>query len=262
MLVAWSLANRRAGVACEERLTMKNVANRAHYFDFRTGSTEHPSLVSDPIPEFIYKKMERRWALKFAEGSVKIGSLFEYRDCKDKSGMIVDPHEGLEQAEVTSEMASDPMILMMIDGDVPPVGMPLYNQDDRRLVFCASESTSVPSEALPPEYDTWVQIAARPSIALIHEALLNRVPDVEGPVFKKVVYDPAIDGPDDSPPVRPFFTVMNNSLGLHDRWFTKRTKFKAQGEVRVGWLADPEVCSSPIPPLVVVGLQDYVTILD
>jgi len=53
--------------------------HRGHYLDARTGSTEHPSLVSDPIPEFIYKKMERRWALKFAQGSVKIGSLFYYR---------------------------------------------------------------------------------------------------------------------------------------------------------------------------------------
>jgi hypothetical protein len=53
-----------------------NSMHRGQYLDARTGSTEHPSLASDPIPEFIYKKMERCWALKFAEGSVKIGSLF------------------------------------------------------------------------------------------------------------------------------------------------------------------------------------------
>jgi hypothetical protein len=46
------------------------IAHRGHYLDAGTGSTEHPSLVSDPIPEFIYKKMERRWAVKFAQGSV------------------------------------------------------------------------------------------------------------------------------------------------------------------------------------------------
>ena len=66
--------------------------NRGQYLDARTGSTEHPSLISDPIPKFIYKKMERRWALKFAEGSVQIGSLLYYRSIKDESGMIVDPH--------------------------------------------------------------------------------------------------------------------------------------------------------------------------
>jgi hypothetical protein len=236
--------------------------HRAFYFDARTGpSTEHPSLVSDAIPEFIYKKMERRWALKFAEGSVKIGSLFYYRTVKDESGMIVDPHEGLEAVEVTSELAADPMLLMMARGN-PPVGTLLCNEDNRRLVFCASESTSVPSEALSPEYDTWVQIEAKPAIELIHQELLKHVPGVEGPVFKRVIYDSAIDGPGDLPPVRPFHVLIDNALQVHDRWFTKRTRFKAQGEVRVGWLADPSVCSNHISPLAVAGLQAHVRLLD
>jgi hypothetical protein len=232
--------------------------NRAHYFDARTGSTEHPSLVSDPLPKFIYKRMERRWALKFSEGSVRISSLSYYRTLEDDSGMIADPHEGLEEFEVTSECATDPMLLFIADGSVPPVGSRLFNQDDRRLVFCASESVSIPSEALTHEYDTWVQIEAAPAIALIHQELMKHAPDIEGPVFKRVIYDPAIDGPDSS---GPFDALLNNALGLHARWFTKRTKFKAQGEVRVGWLADPLVCSKPIP-LVVAGLHDYVKIVE
>jgi len=81
-------------------------------------------------------------------------------------------------------------------------------------------------------------------------------------VFKKVIYDPTIDGPDHSPPVRPFFTIMDHALELHDRWFTKRTKFQAQGEVRVGWLADPIICSNPIPPLAVPGLEGCVKLLE
>ncbi len=81
-------------------------------------------------------------------------------------------------------------------------------------------------------------------------------------MFKQVVYDTAIDGPDDSPPLRPFYGVLNHALGLHDRWFTKRTKFQAQGEARVGWLADPKVCSNPIAPLAVAGLRDVVKILE
>jgi hypothetical protein len=60
--------------------------HRAHYLDARTGGTEHPSLVSDPIPKFIYKKMERRWAEPFVKGSVKVGSLFYYRTIEDDSG--------------------------------------------------------------------------------------------------------------------------------------------------------------------------------
>jgi len=237
------------------------VVHRGHYFDIRTGSTDHPSLISDPIPEFIYKKMERRWAEKFAEGSVKIGSLFYYRTLPDESGMIVDPHEGLEVAEVTEELAAGPMLPMMFNGNVPPVGTLLPNEDNRRLVFCASESVSIPPEALPASYDTWVQIEARRGIDLIHQALLKRVPDVDGPVFKKVIYDQTIDGPDDFPPIRPFWHVLSQSVELHDRWFTKRTKFQAQGEVRVGWLADRSVCINPIPPLTVTGLQDVVKLL-
>jgi len=236
---------------------------RAHYLDARTGGTDHPSLVSDPIPEFIYKKMERRWAFKFAEGSVKIGSLFFYRTIKDDSGMIVDPHEGLEEFEVTGELAAgSPMLAMISRGKLPPVGSRVRNEDNRRLVFCASKSASVPLEALPLEYDTWVQIEATPFFELIHQALLKLVPNVDGPVFKNVIYDATIDGPDHSPPVRPFYRVLDHALGLHDRWFTKRTKFQAQGEVRVGWLADPAVCFNPIPPLAVTGLEDFVKVLD
>jgi hypothetical protein len=230
--------------------------HRAVYFDGQGG--EHPSLVSDPIPEFIYKKMERRWAVAFAQGSVKIGSLFYYRTIKDDSGMIVDPHEGLEVAEVPED---SPFLAVMSGGNPPPVGSPLLNVDDRRLVFCASGSMSIPPEALPADYDTWVQIEAKPAIALIHQALLKRVPDVDGPVFKRVVYDPTLDGPDDSPPVRPFYTLLDHALNLHDRWFTKRTKFQAQGEVRVGWLADPAIASSPMPPLEVPGLEDLVKVI-
>jgi len=234
----------------------------ALYLDARTGSTEHPSLVSDPIPEFIYKKMERRWALRFAEGSVKIGSLLYYRTLKDDSGMIVDPHEGLEESEVTAELAAgSPTLAILARGNLPPVGSRVRSEDNRRLVFCASESAHIPPDALPPEYDTWVQIKANPAIALIHQALLKQVPDVDGPVFKKVIYDPTIDGADHCPPVRPFFSVFDHAFGLHHRWFTKRTKFKAQGEVRVGWLADPIVCFNPIPPLAVAGLEDCVKVL-
>ncbi len=95
--------------------------HRAHYFDARAGrSAEHASLVSDPIPEFIYKKMERRWALKFAQGSVKLGSLFYYRTIKDDSGTIVDPHEGLEECEVTEELAGSPTLAMIARGNLPP----------------------------------------------------------------------------------------------------------------------------------------------
>jgi hypothetical protein len=213
------------------------------------------------MPEFIYKKMERRWAEKFAEGSVRIGSLFSYRTLPDPSGMIVDPHEGLEVAEVTAELAAGPM-MAMAKGNLPPIGSLIGNEDNRRLVFCASASASIPAEALPAGYDTWIQIEARPAIDLIHQALLQRVPDVDGPVFKKVIYDPSIDGPDDSPPVRPFWHVVSQSLELHDRWFTKRTKFQAQGEVRVGWLADPSVCVGPIPALAVPGLHDFVKVLE
>lgn len=237
--------------------------HRGHYIDARTGSTEHPSLASDPLPEFIYKKMERRWALEFAQGSVKIGSLFYYRTLKDDSGMIVDPHEGLEEAEVTEDLVSgSPLLAMISHGNLPAVGSRLRTEDNRRLVFCASSSIDVPPDALPREYDTWIQIEAKPAIALIHQALLARVPDVDGPVFKRVVYDPTIDGPDDSPPVRPFYKLLDHALGLHDRWFTKRTKFQAQSEVRVGWLADPAIASNRIPPLAVAGLGDVVKVLD
>jgi hypothetical protein len=220
-------------------------------------------LVSDPVPQFIYKKMERRWALKFAEGSVKLGSLFYYRTIKDDSGMIVDPHEGLEECEVTQDLvAGSPTLAMIARGNLPPVGSRLRTEDNRRLVFCASKSANIAPEALPAEYDTWIQIEASPAIARIHQALLERVPDIDGPVFKAVVYDPTIDGPDHSPPVRPFFKLLDHALGLHDRWFTKRTKFQSQNEVRVGWLADPSVCSNAIPPLAVAGLEDFVKILE
>jgi len=207
--------------------------------------------------------MERRWALKLAEGSVKIGSLFYYRMIKDDSGLIVDPHEGVEEFEVTEDLvAESPMLAMIARGNLPPVGSRLRNEDNRRLVFCASKSASVPPKALHPEYDTWVQIEAKPAIALIHQALLKRVPDVDGPVFKNVIYDVLINGPDHSPPVRPFYKAIDNALGLHDRWFTKRTKFQAQDEVRVGWLADPIVCSNPISPLAVAGLEPFVKVLE
>jgi hypothetical protein len=236
--------------------------HRGHYLDARTGSTEHPSLVSDPIPRFIFKKMERRWALAFAGGSVRLGSLFYYRSIPDPSGMIVDPHEGLEVFEVTKEMLmTSPLLRIITGGNPPPAGKRVGNEDNRRLVFCASASASIPPAALAPEYDTWVQIEATPAIELIHQALLKLVPDVEGPVFKNVIYDPAIDGPDDSPPLRPMFNAVNHALGLHDRWFTKRTKFRAQGEVRVGWLADPTVCRNPLPSLTVAGLGDFVKVL-
>jgi hypothetical protein len=234
-----------------------------NYLDARTGSTQHPSLVSDPMPQFIYKRMERRWAVKFAEGSVKIGSLFYYRTIPDPSGMIVDPHEGLEVFEVTEDLVRGSPLLAMITGGKPlPVGTLMPNEDNRRLVFCASASANIPPGALPPEYDTWVQIEAAPAIELIHQALLKRVPDAEGPVFKKVIYDPAINGPDNSPPLRPMYDVLSHALQLHDRWFTKRTKFRAQGEVRVGWLAAPTVCLNPFAPLTVDGLENFVKVLD
>ena len=92
--------------------------------------------------------MEQRWALKFAEGSVQIGSLLYYRSIKDESGMIVDPHEGLEVAEVTAELAAGPMLAMMSNGNLPPVGSLLCNEDNRRLVSCASESACFVSAAL------------------------------------------------------------------------------------------------------------------
>lgn len=237
--------------------------HRGHYLDAKTGGTEHPSLVSDPIPRFIYKKMERRWALAFAGGSVKIGSLSYYRTLKDDSGMIVDPHEGLEVADVTEELVSGSTLLMIMSrGRLPQVGSQIYAEDNRRLVFCASASMNISPAAMPTEYDTWVQIEAKPAIGLIHQALLKRIPDVDGPVFKQVVYDPAIDGPDRSPPARPLYTLLHHSIELHDRWYTKRTKYQAQDEVRVGWLADPTIASNPISPLEVDGLTDFVNILD
>ncbi len=148
----------------------KYTMHRGHYLDARTGSTQHPSLVSDPIPKFVYKKMERCWALKFVQGSVRIGSLFYYRTIKDDSGMIVDPHEGVEEFEVTRELVTgSPMLSMIARGNPPPIGSRLRNEDNRRLVFCASMSANIPSEALPPEYDTWVQIETRPAIELIHK---------------------------------------------------------------------------------------------
>ncbi|MCG5054500.1 MAG: hypothetical protein KA712_16165 [Myxococcales bacterium] len=236
--------------------------HRANYLNVPTGATEHPSLVSDPIPQFIYKKMERRWALEFVQGSVKIGSLFYYRTIKDDSGMIVDPHEGLEVCEVTEDLVTgSPMLAMISRGNPPAVGSRLRTVDDRRLVFCASISAGIPPEGLPPEYDTWVQIEAEPAIASIHQALLARVPDVDGPVFKRVIYDPSIDGPDHLPPGRPLYKILDHAMGLHDRWYTKRTKFQTQGEVRVGWLADPSICSKPIPPLSVPALEQFVRIL-
>jgi hypothetical protein len=243
----------------------KGPVHRAIYHDARTGSSEHPSLISDPIPRYIYKKMEKRWALRFAEGSVKIGSLFCYRypTFLDDSGMIVDPHEGLEVAEITEELVKgSPMPALLARGKPLRVGSLVGSEDNRRLVFCASESASIPPEALPREYDTWVQIEAKPAIDLIHRALLKLVPDLEGPVFKRVIYDQTIDGHDDRPPLRPFFTVLGHGFGLHDRWFTKRTKFQAQAEVRIGWLADPKVCTTPIRPLDVPGLGSFVKVLD
>jgi hypothetical protein len=90
--------------------------------------------------------------------------------------------------------------------------------------------------------------------------LLKIVPDLDGPVFKKVIYDPTIDGPNDAPPVRPFWHVLNQGLELHERWFTKRTTFQAQGEVRLGWLTDPIASAKPIP-LTVAGLQEFVKVL-
>jgi len=234
-----------------------------HYLDARDGSTKHPTLISDPIPQFIYKKMERRWALTFAQGSVRVGSLFYYRTIPDPSGMIVDPHEGLEGFEVTEErLRGSPMLAMLTRGNPPPAGARLFNEDNRRLVFCASASPSIPPGALPSEYDTWVRIEAAPAVDLIHQALLKRVPDAEGPVFKNVIYDPAIGGPDDSPPLRAMYDVLNHALQLHSRWFTKRTKFRDQGEVRVGWLAAPAVCLNPFAPLTVTGLADFVKVLD
>lgn len=207
--------------------------------------------------------MVRRWALEFAKGSVQVGSLFFYRTIPDASGMIVDPHEGVEEFEVTQELVTgSPLLAMISHGNMPPMGSRIRNEDNRRIVFCASKSATIQMEGLPSEYDTWVQIEAKPAIELIHEALLKRIPDVDGPVFKNVIYDPGIDGPDHSPPVRPFYNAIDNALGLHDRWFTKRTKFRAQGEVRVGWQADPAVCSNTIPPLAVAGLERFVTLLE
>jgi hypothetical protein len=61
--------------------------HRGHFINARTGDKVHPSLKSDPIPKFIYKKMERRWAREFVKGSVRICSLAYYRTVEDDSGM-------------------------------------------------------------------------------------------------------------------------------------------------------------------------------
>ena len=69
-----------------------------------------------------------------------------------------------------------------------------------------------------------------------------------------------MDGPDDSPPLRPFRHVLNQALEFHERWFTTRTKVQAQGEVRPGCLTAPMVRPNPIP-LTVVGLHEFVKVL-
>ena len=139
---------------------------------------------------------------------------------------------------VTPELAASPMLLLMANGKLPEVGSLLFNHDDRRLVLCASESPEIPAEALPAEYDTWIQIEAKPAIALIHDTLVKRVPDVEGPVFKKVIYDPTIDGHDNFPPLRAF---PNSSTMTLD--FTTSGSRSAQGSVRK---ARFELVGSPI----------------
>ena len=238
--------------------------HHGHYVDAVTGSRVHPSLTSDSIPKFIYKKMERHVAGMFANGSVQIGSLAYYRTITDVSGMIVDSHEGVEEFEVTKELReTSSMLFMMTNGNPPAEGMRIRNEDNRRLVFCASASAKVPARFLDPKYDTWVRIEAVPAIELIHRALLGRVSDAEGPVFKNVIYDRAIDGPDDRPPILPgaLSRAMGNALQLSPRWHTKRTQYEPQREVRVGWLASPTAVGVKPIVLPVAGLQDFVKIL-
>ena len=126
-----------------------------------------------PDPEAHLQKMERRWALPFAEGSVRIGSL---STTNDPGPLRHDrrPTRRVGGFEVTEELLrGSPLLRIMTGGNPPPAGTRLCNEDNRRLVFCASASASIPPEALPPEYDTWVQIEAAPAIELIHQALLE-----------------------------------------------------------------------------------------
>lgn len=230
--------------------------HHGHFINAATGENVHPSLKSDPVPKFIYKKMERCWAREFVKGSVRICSLAYYRTVEDESGMIADPDEGVAEVEITNEMReTSPMLGMITRGNPPPAGSRLRNEDNRRLVLCASASARVPADKLDPKYDTWVRIEAVPAIDLIHQALIKRAPDATEPVFKRVVYD-------DLPPIRPYvlFEMIENAMQLNSRWHTKGTKFEPQREVRVGWLASPTLSAKPIV-LSVNGLQNYVEVL-
>jgi hypothetical protein len=64
--------------------------HHGHFINAGTGDDVHPSHKSDPVPKFIYKKMERCWAREFVKGSVRICSLAYYRTVEDDSGMIAD----------------------------------------------------------------------------------------------------------------------------------------------------------------------------
>jgi hypothetical protein len=207
--------------------------------------TEIDDLKSDAIPQFIYKKMERYRAGQFVGGAVRVGSLTYFRNIPDPSGKIVDADEGAARFLVTEAALPSPLL-----GDVP-AGTLVVNHDNR-LVFCASAHPNIPSDALDPKYDTWVEIETIPFVEQVDRALCVFCQSVreplDRPIFRTVRYTNA------GLPYRNdhIGDLMNNAIKRSRRWCTKKVDYAHQEEVRIGWLIRATLDTN-IPIDLVVG---------
>lgn len=186
---------------------------------------------SDDVPRFIYKKMEMKWARALLlYGSLKIRRLSYYRELEDETGKIGDPYDGISLMTISSESIEDSAIKIADRGNRLKIGDTVISSGSDRLVICAAESL-VPEKEELPGYDTWIQIETEPFIYLINKALCDKFSEISPPVFKRVLYN---DKPTDE-------ELLLTAFNLSPAWHTKRTQFRLQREVRIGWITNSEI---------------------
>jgi hypothetical protein len=203
-------------------------------------------------PPVLFKFMERRWADELiAKGSVRIGTLADFRRAEAHDDGIVDAGEGTNLLQSgprwTSAAENTSLPGISIEGEARgnfTLRNVTFATTMNALILCTAGHPG--ARGFPSSYDTVVEIVRpRDFIDCVTGDLRRRFPDLRPLGFAKCVYvgrdtvlDPGVYRGDDS-------------------WIRKPRQFEPQAEYRAAWSTRETV--DPIN-LVVPGICNFVRI--
>ncbi len=184
--------------------------------------------------------MERRWATALAErGSIRIGTLADFRRQEAHRSAIGDRHEG----QMTYKTGFDyrppdgmdtPFLKIggSAQGSIPIVfdNIAFETQSDA-YIFCFASSPSAGN--LPQQYDTTIGIADPMAFCdAITKSFARRDSSIDFVALKQCVYEERSS----------FLTEPMRD----DEWYRKPSEFAAQSEYRAAWAIAGKMPQAPL----------------